>query len=43
MWLEKKRKMDGKRRKQGKKEIGRNTRISNVLPSLPPWAMVEQD
>jgi hypothetical protein len=32
----KKRKMDGKRRKRGKKEIGRNIRISNMLPSLPP-------
>jgi hypothetical protein len=38
-----KRKKDEKRRKRAKKEIGRNTRISKVLPSLPPWAMVEQD
>jgi hypothetical protein len=25
-----------KRRKRWKKEVGRNTRISKVLPSLPP-------
>jgi hypothetical protein len=31
-----KRKKDEKRRKRAKKEIGRNTRISKVLPSLPP-------
>jgi hypothetical protein len=38
-----KRKRDGKRRKRGKKEIERNTRILKVLPSLPPRDMVKQD
>jgi hypothetical protein len=38
-----KRKRDEKRRKRGKKEIGRNTRTSKVLPFLLPWAMAEQN
>jgi hypothetical protein len=38
-----KRKRDEKRREQKRRKIGENTRISKVLPSLPPRAMVEQD
>jgi hypothetical protein len=37
-----KRKSDRKK-ERAKKEIGRNTRILKVMPSLPPWAIVEQD
>jgi hypothetical protein len=40
MCLEKKRVIEKER---VKKEIGSNTGISNVLPFLPPWVMVEQD
>jgi hypothetical protein len=37
------RKRDGKRRERKRRKIGKNTWTSKVLPSLPPWAMAEQD
>jgi hypothetical protein len=36
-------KKEGWKKERAKKEIGCNTRISKVLPSLPPSAMAEQD
>jgi hypothetical protein len=38
-----KRERGAERGERKRRKIGKNTRISKVLPSLPPRAMVEQD
>jgi hypothetical protein len=41
--LHMKRERGAERGERKRRKIGKNTRISKVLPSLPPRAMVEQD